>query len=1052
MLLKSLYGKSRIEYINSIQAEGLAMFNRFFRSTVVILIIIGGTVSVTAQDSLFSVPPVQYPTGDRPVKLFSADLDNDSDIDLALARNTSENEITVLLNNGDGTYAAAVDYDAGDPAAGIYGGDLDGDDDVDLVVAKYSTDNFAVLFNNGNGTFTSPVSYDCGDGPYDVFMADLDGDLDNDLVIVNWTGSSIQIFNNDGSGVLSLIGTYSAATWPRAVFVTDLDGDNDQDLAVACYTEVGVLLNDGSAGFTGPVNYATGSSCNAVYAAYLNSDSYPDLAAVNQNSNNVSVLMNNGNGTFAAAANYATGTGPSGIWAADFSGDGYVDLATANAASNNISILVNDGSGLFSAPENYDGGTDPVCLTAADVDGDCDYDLATANEDVDSVSVLYNLSGCAGDARFVQWDWYDGNYVLMEENSLWGVVYYTYMPDTFDIDYMNLKIRHKDGSMVWVIQNNPLLPVLDPAPLKNSVCFDISELGYSAGEEIPEVEYVLTYTEDMIFTMPDVPVNTLPVYSEIYFSWDSFPTRSGRDVSISPPTPIRLTTVPTILTPTRRNVPGVEEHDRHCTAGAYARSMAWLNSTYNFGWDMSGQDHYNNLRNLGVSDPESGGRTEWLRLKDLYARAITDDAIYTKVYDPDDFVGPIDGISETVPPGLTQLAWLINEAKTEDVEVAYRWTDSTGASHYHIVTLCGLYRDAEGRYVIGFRDDSHQGDNTQGDDGIKWWYLFPRGDGSYDIGVEGWEITWMASESVKTKTWAGNTAGRRAKYVLTLHQGSWGINEQPADDVHLVINTTGNDTLTGYHAEINGFSQSSSSFENNHRRVRLEAESGYAPYCSRIKVSLNLWTTAQPRSRISCTTTWTRHPDQKNFRAVDSVRAAPDFGFYLFDPMKVSPGIYRYWIQFSNNELTDSFELVDIALYPSDTAIDSIEYVDASLFPMQLGDISLIPGEKYLYENDDVLKDYLYGHFLMVYQNDTTLEDWFEFPLEPVDYLCGNPNGDGTFNILDITYLIAYLYKGGPPPDPMESGDANADGVINILDVTYLINYLYKDGPPPLCP
>ena len=26
-------------------------------------------------------------------------------------------------------------------------------------------------------------------------------------------------------------------------------------------------------------------------------------------------------------------------------------------------------------------------------------------------------------------------------------------------------------------------------------------------------------------------------------------------------------------------------------------------------------------------------------------------------------------------------------------------------------------------------------------------------------------------------------------------------------------------------------------------------------------------------------------------------------------------------------------------------------------------------------------------------------------------------NNSGNVNILDITYLIAYLYKGGPPPD-----------------------------------
>lgn len=67
------------------------------------------------------------------------------------------------------------------------------------------------------------------------------------------------------------------------------------------------------------------------------------------------------------------------------------------------------------------------------------------------------------------------------------------------------------------------------------------------------------------------------------------------------------------------------------------------------------------------------------------------------------------------------------------------------------------------------------------------------------------------------------------------------------------------------------------------------------------------------------------------------------------------------------------------------------------------------------------------------------------------DVVCGDVNGDASINILDVTYVINYLYKGGPPPDPPEAGDVNNSGDINILDVIYLINYLYKGGPEPVC-
>jgi len=64
---------------------------------------------------------------------------------------------------------------------------------------------------------------------------------------------------------------------------------------------------------------------------------------------------------------------------------------------------------------------------------------------------------------------------------------------------------------------------------------------------------------------------------------------------------------------------------------------------------------------------------------------------------------------------------------------------------------------------------------------------------------------------------------------------------------------------------------------------------------------------------------------------------------------------------------------------------------------------------------------------------------------------CGDMNETITINILDITYLISYLYKGGPEPESMWAADVNGDGNVNILDVTYLISYLYKGGPAPDC-
>jgi hypothetical protein len=61
----------------------------------------------------------------------------------------------------------------------------------------------------------------------------------------------------------------------------------------------------------------------------------------------------------------------------------------------------------------------------------------------------------------------------------------------------------------------------------------------------------------------------------------------------------------------------------------------------------------------------------------------------------------------------------------------------------------------------------------------------------------------------------------------------------------------------------------------------------------------------------------------------------------------------------------------------------------------------------------------------------------------------GDANGDGVIDLGDVVYVINYLYRSGPAPNPLWTGDANSDGVVDLGDVVYLINYLYRGGPPP---
>lgn len=81
--------------------------------------------------------------------------------------------------------------------------------------------------------------------------------------------------------------------------------------------------------------------------------------------------------------------------------------------------------------------------------------------------------------------------------------------------------------------------------------------------------------------------------------------------------------------------------------------------------------------------------------------------------------------------------------------------------------------------------------------------------------------------------------------------------------------------------------------------------------------------------------------------------------------------------------------------------------------------------------------------------DDAGLADTIVTNFNVVVALRGDANSDTNLNMLDIVYIINYLYKAGPSPTTNISADSNYDGAINIMDATYLVNYFYRQGPPP---
>ncbi len=355
---------------------------------------------------LFDNP--EYQVGSRPTSVATADLDGDGDLDVVTA-NFHEGTISVLLNNGDGTFADDVKYEAGFEPASIAIGDLDDDGDLDLVVSSGGGANFdgnlpgtvSVLLNPGDGTFANQTIHDLGILPFSVALGDLDGDDDLDMAIAvrqddEATPNGVQIMFNSGNGTFVFGANIFAGDYPAFVVIGDLDDDEDLDLAVTSWTEeiVSVFLNNGGGRFANGVTYPAGIGPVGLAVGDLDDDGDLDLAAANLGpvfnpGTTVSILLNSGNATFAMPVPYGVGQAPSSVIITDLDADGDADLALTNLHDDTASVLLNNGDATFADDVTYGVGDGPSFVAAGDFDGDVDRDLAVVNSFRNTLSILH---------------------------------------------------------------------------------------------------------------------------------------------------------------------------------------------------------------------------------------------------------------------------------------------------------------------------------------------------------------------------------------------------------------------------------------------------------------------------------------------------------------------------------------------------------------------------------------------------------------------------------------------------------------------------------------
>jgi hypothetical protein len=311
--------------------------------------------------------PIQAVSGPS-MDVESADIDNDGDKDIIIAREFAPNK--VLINNGSGIFTdesnriPQFSYDSED----IGTADFDRDGDLDIIFASEDNAIHEFYLNRGNGFFDNANNRLPNFTSNALLIIDLNNDTYPDMIFGSNGASNpappgyAKVFMNNGNAAF----TQDTTRIPRILMVpqdiksADIDNDGDKDLVFACEDGNKIFVNDGTGKFNDetaarlPVN--GNEESRKVALGDIDNNGSIDIFFANVNFRGGQdvqdrLLINNGAGVFTdvTSTNLPADFEQTldGIFT-DLNNDGKLDLIASNAFVNRpVKAFHNNGSGVF---------------------------------------------------------------------------------------------------------------------------------------------------------------------------------------------------------------------------------------------------------------------------------------------------------------------------------------------------------------------------------------------------------------------------------------------------------------------------------------------------------------------------------------------------------------------------------------------------------------------------------------------------------------------------------------------------------------------------------
>ena len=372
------------------------------RQTIALAILASLAPLVGRADTPFGAEKVISSTVANPVRILSADLDGDGDLDI-VSLNNGDRTISWHENNAGfptGFAPLVVIATLPDTAGAFAAADIDSDGRLDIVVGLNPSSQYVWLQNMGGSppVLGPPLLVSAfADLPTSIDTADIDHDGDMDVVTASFADDAIAWHENRGGDPIlwtTHLVTFDpdgrggifegAANAPERVEARDVDGDGRLDIIVASTQDDKIQWFRNEPGT--PLQFApqlliSAQIDQAIFVTMDDVDGDGDLDALTASNGGALVqwLENrNGFGTQLPPHTISALSSPKWIDTGDIDHDGDIDAMVAAFTNNTLEWEENDGVNppTFTSRTISNTTPGPILSILNDIDHDGDLDLS----------------------------------------------------------------------------------------------------------------------------------------------------------------------------------------------------------------------------------------------------------------------------------------------------------------------------------------------------------------------------------------------------------------------------------------------------------------------------------------------------------------------------------------------------------------------------------------------------------------------------------------------------------------------------------------------------